>query len=702
MTLPEIAKAALPGLPSSRQGLEKRAEVEGWARRPGLCRKRKGSGGGMEYSVDLLPDDARRVLIGRDGMFSAEVDAPRSWQDGDPLTREERDRSDAKIHVLCLFEAFRREKALSHRDARQLFSTAWKAGMINAPEWVKNIVPSLSKKSLDNWPKIRREQGDDALGFDLRGRPGKIDSAADGQAKMRLTALLAANEFLTGGQLTAYMRENFEGELADVSKRTVQRTRARIEKEDRNVLMHMRDPDGWRSKVEISGHGMINAAGVNDLWEEDASPSDVMLRGKRRHSIYMVLDVWSRRSKIIVTQTPRASAVAALTRKGILAWGIPNRIKTDQGSDFTAKATARLMEDLKIEHDLCPPFTPKAKPHVERAIKTFQHDLPMCPGFIGHSVADRKKIEGRKTFSERLGSKEDELFEVDMDLAEFQAWCDEWTDLIYANNEHGGLKKPTRTPVLKAASWTGEIRRIEDPDALNILIAPIPDNGGKRTVQKNGIRIENEFYMTKAAQPGEEVFVRMDPSDAGRIMIFSLDGETFLGLGICPPLAGEDPIKVSMEMKAAQRALEKEKRAELRKEMRQIKPRDVMEAVRNQAKKKAASLVPFERPATLYTTPALDAARAAGAALVPQTQDYTPKEREQLTAAVISMPKAPAVPRLTPQQKMRWALDLEDRIATGASVDPEEMARLQGFQETPDYRAWMKIIKKEGRQMLAG
>lgn len=702
MTLPEIAKAALPGLPSTPKGMDARAKADGWAQRPGLSRRRKGTGGGVEYSIDLLSDEAREALVEREGAFSAEVEAQRSWHEGDSLSREERDRADARIHVLKLFAAWRLANNLAHRDARQMFPVAWKAGVVVAPEWVRAIVPSLSKKSIDNWSKIRREQGDDALGRDGRGRPGTIDKAADGKARMRMTALIAANEFLTAEQITAYMRETFDDELGDISRRTVQRARARIEKEERNLLLHMRDPDGWRSKVEVSGHAMITAAGLNDLWEEDASPADVMLRGKKRHSIYMVVDVWTRRTKVIVTQTPRAEAVAALTRKGILAWGIPNRIKTDQGSDFTAKATARLMEDLGIEHDLCPAFTPKAKPHVERAIKTFQHDLSICPGFIGHSVADRKKIEDRKAFSQRLGTKDEEIFEVDMDLAEFQAWCDEWCDLIYAHRDHGGLKKPAKTPVLKAASWSGEVRRIEDPDALNVLVAPVPDNGGKRTVQKNGVRIGNEFYMTKAAQPGEEVFVRMDPSDAGRIMLFSADAETFLGLGICPPLAGEDPVKVAMEMKAAQKALEKEKRAEVRQEIRQIKPRDVMAAVRAQARKKASSLVPFERPSTPYTTPALDAAKAAGAALTPQTQAYTPEQREQVKAAVIAMPKAQAPARRTPQQNMRWALDLEDRIAAGEWVESEEMTRLKGYQESPEYRAWMKVITKQGRAMVAG
>lgn len=702
MTLPEIAKAALPGLPSSPKGMDERAKAEGWALRPGLSRKRKGSGGGLEYSVDLLPQAARQELVQREGVFSASIAAPRNWHEGDPLTREERDRSDAKLYVLALFDAYRLAKHLAHRDARQLFPIAWEAGSIHAPDWVREIAPTLSKWSLDNWAKIRRDQGDDALGLDGRGRPGKIDNAADGQAKMALTALIAKNELLSSLDLADYLRERFGAQLSDISPRTVQRTRARIEKEERNVLMNLRDPDGWRSKIEVSGTGMIPAGGLNDLWEEDASPADVMLRGDKRHSVYLSVDVWPRRVKVLVTQTPRAQAVAALTRKCILAWGLPNRIKTDQGSDFTAKATARLLHDLRIEHDLCDAHSPKQKPHVERAIKTFQHDLAICPGFIGHNVADRKKIENRKSFANRRGKKEEEIFEVNMDLAEFQAWCDTWADEIYANTEHGGLKKPTKTPVLKAASWTGEIRRITDPDALNLLIAPVPRNNGLCKVTKQGIRIDNEFYQTRATQPGEEVFVRMDPTDLGRIMVFSADGESFLEIATCPKLTGENPTEVAMARKAYQRALEKEKKAEIRKEMRKIGPRDLMDARLAQARKRASSLVPFERPATPYTTPALEAAKIAAAALQPQPQGYTAAEREQVQAAVITMPKAAPAARRTPQQNMRWALDLEDRLGQGESLEPAEIGRLQSYQETPEYRAWMKVIKKQGRAMLAG
>ena len=125
------------------------------------------------------------------------------------------------------------------------------------------------------------------------------------------------------------------------------------------------------------------------------------------------------------------------------------------------------MEDLQVDHDLCKPYDPRGKPDVARAIKTFQHGLSICPGFIGHSVADRKKIETRKAFSERSGADEGDVFEVGMDLAEVQVWRYEGSDLIFHPRDHGGLKTPAKTPFLTAASWSGELRQIEDRDALS-------------------------------------------------------------------------------------------------------------------------------------------------------------------------------------------------------------------------------------------
>ena len=186
---------------------------------------------------------------------------------------------------------------------------------------------------------------------------------------------------------------------------------------------------------------------LNALWEIDASPTDVMLLvdGRAvRHNLYMAVDVYSRRAVILVTRTPRAEGVALLIRKCLLRWGVPETIKTDNGSDFIAKDTKRLLDALGIEVELCPPYTPEAKGVVERAIGTFQRDLPpLCPGFIGHNVAQRKQIEHRKSFGQRLGADDAEIFDVALSLGEFQSWCDDWAYLIYETRAHGGLSKKT-------------------------------------------------------------------------------------------------------------------------------------------------------------------------------------------------------------------------------------------------------------------
>ncbi|MDT9702151.1 Mu transposase C-terminal domain-containing protein, partial [Streptomyces sp. P17] len=130
--------------------------------------------------------------------------------------------------------------------------------------------------------------------------------------------------------------------------------------------------------------------------------------------------------------------------------------------------------------------------------------------------------ENRKAFNARLGAKAEALFDVEMDLAEFQGWCDQWTDVIYAHQPHGALRG--KSPFEKAASWRGTLRRVEQPAALDILLAPVAGGDGIRTVTKSGVRVDGHHYYTAAAMPGTRVLVRMDPADMGRVMLFAEDG----------------------------------------------------------------------------------------------------------------------------------------------------------------------------------
>ncbi|WP_217991921.1 DDE-type integrase/transposase/recombinase [Rhodobacter maris] len=700
MTIAEIAEAKLPGLPASPRGVAKRAQAEGWAKRSTQARKRQGRGGGLEFSIELLPEDARTELIRREVDPGAPVNVITLRED-DPLTGAERDRRDARLHVLAAFEEFRSANGLSVSDAAIMFPDAWRSELIEAPIDVRSQIPSVSTRTLYEWRTIRRRDGDDALGMDRRGRPAKLETAADGEVVNALLGAIAKQSFLSAQQLGDYLRDRFGEALPEITERTIQRTRARFEAEHRNALMAIRDPDRFRSTIEHSATNATFAAGLNDLWQFDASPADIMLAGKRRHSIYLAIDIWSRRVMVLVTQAPRAEAVAMLLRACILAWGVPRRVKTDNGSDFKARAICRLLAALDIEHELSAPYEPKSKGHVERAIGTFQRDLATCPGFIGHSVADRKVIENRKAFSKRLGMSDADLFDVQMDLPEFQKWCNDWAEKVYAHRPHSGLKGKM-TPFMRAASWLGDIRRLAHPQALDILLAPIAGKDGVRRVVKQGIKIDGEYYQTSAAPVGQDVLVRMDPTDLGRAIVFSLDGETYLGDAICPHLAGADPVAVTMQVKAAQKALLKEETDKIRAEMRKIKPRDFSDALQRQGEKRGANLAFIERPAQPFTTPALEAAReAAEGAKAAPAAPYDPVVVQTQLAEVVRMP-APRRPiqQDKMQDQFRRAIDLEEAIAAGDPISEADAAWLKSYQQHPDYRGAKRIFEIHGRRMF--
>lgn len=701
MTIADLASARLPGLPATRQGLAARAEREGWAARRGLCRARLGQGGGLEFAIELLPEEARAELVKRSGVVANSPRIPVTAQD--TLPAEEQARRDARLWALGAVTDFARKNGFQMRSAEFLWADAYNAGNVDAPEWVRAEVETTSRTRIVAWRKIRATEGDDALGRDDRGRKSLLDTALDGEVRAFCLAIMAAKPFVSAKHIRAAVADRYRDRLPRLpSLRDVQRAMRRWEAEYRNELMRLRDPDGYRSKVEFSATGSTRADNLNDLWQIDASPADVMLKGGKRHSIYMCIDIYSRRTIVLVTRTPRASAVALLIRKAILAWGLPRVIKTDNGSDFTAASTVRLLDALGITIELSPPYQPKSKGNVERVIGTFQRDLAGCPGFIGHSVADRKVLENRKAFNARLGAKAEALFDVEMDLGELQGWCDSWSDQIYGHAPHESLRR--KSPFEVAAAWRGTIRRIEHPEALDILLAPIAGGDGIRTVTKTGVRVDGHHYYTAAAMPGARVLVRMDPADMGRVLLFAEDGEAWLGDGICPQLAGLDPVETIQKVKAAQKAFEADRLTDIRREMRKIGPRTVSDALLREGERRAAGVVAFPQPSTPVSTPAMRAAAEAVARGITPIAAASPDLDARRAALLGSnpVPMRPQPPSETPQQRFRRALEMEAALRAGHPVDPADEAWLRIYQQQPQYQAQKMIFEDLGAAMFAG
>ena len=426
----------------------------------------------------------------------------------------------------------------------------------------------------------------------------------------------------------------------------------------------------------------------------DASPADV-LTTEGRHAVYVAIDVFSRRLQVLVTRTPRAEAVGLLMRKAMLAWGVPERLKTDNGSDFVAKFSKRLFASLGIEVETSTPFSPWEKGHVERAIGTLQRDLmTLLPGFVGHNVADRKVIEERRAFAARLGDTDANAFCVDLAPGELQEKCDAWAETRYAHRPHDGLNG--NTPFRVAAGFMGTIRTV-DMRAVDVLLAPIPGGNGLRTVGKSGIKIQGSHYLTPTVLPETRVLVRMDPADMGRALLFAENGEEFLGEAVCPELAGIDPAQAVAQARAAQKAILDEGTAEIRQAMREIKPRHMIDAVLRQAAKDSGVLVEMPKRTEVHSTPAIEAALDA----------TSPSEVVSFPVAAARPAPEPAPegvtqlhPSATPQLRFRRALAVRERIAAGQAVPAEEARWFLGYAEGSEYQAMLGIYEDFGEAAL--
>lgn len=688
----ELADLALPGMPETKRGWNEFIERERWLDQTGKVRLRGGRGGGLEYHIDLLPPAALAVhaarAIGEIAATRQEQVAAASADGAEALKSRALESRDARLALLSSADRFARNGGLSRNTADGAFCALYNMEKLAAEPWIRAAVKELSPRTLARWRQAVKRGSPTKLAVDrgaARRGKGVLETAEGGAVRSHILALVAHQPHLSADHVREIVADKFPG-LTPPPIRTFQHYLKALKTSHGALLAKITNPDAFKSRFRLSGTNSHATERVNELWMIDASPADALCVDGR-HALYLCIDIFSRRVIIHVSRTPRAEAVAMLMRRAILAWGVPERVKTDNGSDFTAKTTQRLFASLQIETEAAAPFSPEQKGHVERAIGTMQRDLmPLLPGFVGHSVAHRKVIEERKAFSARLGESDANAFAVELKSEELQRYCSEWAEGRYSHRPHDGLKGAT--PFAVAASFTGKVRRIENIRALDLLLTPIAGSDGLRIVTKTGLRIDHSIYIFAGAMVGAKVFVRMDPADMGRAFVFEADGETYLGEAVCPELAGIDPAAAVMEARAQQKRLLEDSAKQLRADMRKIKPRDMVDAVVRRAAERAGKLVTFPRAHEAYSTPALEAAQEATApTIISSTTNEVAKIIEP--AAVTRLPESK-------QQRFKRALSLEADIAAGVAVASAEALWLGGYQLSPEYRAQQMMREEFG------
>ncbi|MCW5720401.1 MAG: transposase [Devosia sp.] len=741
LSLAEIADLKLAGLPKTRRGMAAYAEREGWDGYGALARIRAGreGGGGWEYHIDLLPIWSRLDYLSRDIEIEVTEQAV-PFEDDDDLTPQGRTARDARLALVAAADKFARQTGLKVGSADHYFALRYmggpeeKAGVpdavraqvrsITVPNWVRFNVRTLSARNIARWRSKARNLGTEALGFDpalSRKGTGILDRAHGGEVKHYILALVVKNPAFTAESIRntvieRYCADKDNPELADANGelktlpnlRAFQRTLSIWKEEHSNELMRLTDPDGYLSKVEFVATGTTTAQRLNERWQIDASPLDakvfpegaVTMDGKRP-TIYSCIDIFCRRMIILVTSTPRASAVGLLLRKTIIAWGVPEEVKTDNGSDFKAHYVQRLLRDLKIEMIPTKAYDPRAKGVVERSIRTFQHNFAArLPGFVGHNPGQRTVLENRKAFSERLGLDDAHLFGVELTFAQAAEMADHWAGVEYEHRPHSGKTMRGRTPFEVAASYQGEIRRIENIAALDMLLAPVAGSKGDgiRTVGHEGIAVNKAHYHLGTLMVGDKVLCRQDPMDLGRLRVFKPDGETYLGEAICPQLLGLDPVETIARVRATQKAMHDKVVAPIRKMARKIGPLEVANAQRAAADRRKGNLVAFPNPTAKYETAALRAALDAVTPEKPREVDARTKAEQ---ARLISKAKTTAKPGNvaalpeTPEHRYRRAMALHARMDAGQPIPAAEAKWLERYTKSSEFRGLSRMAAQQ-------
>lgn len=743
LTAREIAAEALPDMPRTESAVIRMAQREGWADRLTQARVRAGRGGATEYHVSLFPTLAQVAYQQRHIVIELPVKPAKAAPDTSLSARALEER-DARLAIVAAFEKFSRGMQLGYATRVQVFTDKYNAGSLNIEPWALEIIPSLSKRSLARWQSQKRDGRVNALAHDpakARKGTGVLETANGGAVSAFMLALIAQQPHLSGHHVRTLCRSEFGDTLKVVSKgvetvipmppvRTFQHALKGLKENNQVALLKLTNPDRYRSHMAPAGVGMLrHITEPNQLWQIDASPVDALCTDGR-HSVYACIDIATRRSVWLLSKTPRASAVALLIRKAILEWGVPDVIKTDNGSDFVAKDTNRLFVSLGIEAETSDAYSPEQKGHVERVIKTFQHDMAtLLPGFVGHNVADRKAIESRKSFSQRLGETEAEVFGVTLTGPQLQKHVDDWASTIYQHRPHAGLKGAT--PFATALASSKPVRKV-DSRALDLLLMPVAGDNGQRIVTKRGVRIADHYYQTPSIMPGSAVFVRMDPNDAGRAYAFAQDGAEFLGDATCPDLAGIHPETFHRAAKEIRADLVNEQARDLKADMKRLaRGKPLIERALEVARRDAPNVIPLPRREETHSTAQIDAAIAAMAEQVNPSQPLDPaaaaahrrliaemraEEEAELVASTDAMLKARqaeieaeriahlptnvvALPE-TAMERYRRALLFRDRMKSG-ELSAQDAMWLGGYVMSAEFKAQSIIHEDFGDAYLS-
>lgn len=329
--------------------------------------------------------------------------------------------------------------------------------------------------------------------------------------------------------------------------------------------------------------GMVHAKNVNDRWEIDHTPLDVLLVDEEtgevigRPWLTIVIDRYSRMivSFVLHLLPPTMETVLlaierAITPKQVLlekfsevksdwpAHGFPMRLVPDNGAEFHARGLMKSFAELGIEVLFPPSRSPKHKATVERFFRT------LCSGLI-HTLPGTTFSNTRQ----RGDYPAEEL--ACFTFRQFESILMQWIVDVYHNRPHRGLYKKTPLERWKESQINRTIHLPRDFDDLEAMLSARADRTLHHYgVEINGIKYNSIELQRIANRPGQADRIEVRYRDElGHIWVKDAGDEVF----ICVP-----SVDIRYEGMS----------------------RDIYEAARIEAKKNGLKAPSFEKLAEAY------------------------------------------------------------------------------------------------------
>lgn len=683
-TAQEIADAALPDMPASRQGIELTAKRLGW-RGSKLARRRAGRGGGWEYSWQLFPLSAQKRLL-------AEVSAPvvpeptalgdrnEAWVWFESLDQKTKDEAARRLMVIQKVEALMRSctKFLAVAQVARLEGqaprTVW--NWFEAIEGVRadDRLPYLAPRH-----KLARRHvhmAEMSPEFFDYVRSDYLRPAGPSMASVYRRAVRIAEKEGWSYPPERTVRRRFE---ASVSRATVVLARKGID------ALKALYPPQTRDKTALHAMEAVNA----DFHKFDVFVRWPLVEGEEkayvgRPQMVAFQDIHSGRVLAWrVDQTPNAEAVRMAAGDMIETYGIPEHVLLDNGREFAAKALtggAPTRYRFKVREDDLPglfvslgceihwatPYAGQSKP-IERAFRDMCDAIAKDPRFDGAYTGNRPDAK-----PEDYGSRAVELEEFLTVLAEG----------IEEHNTRIGRRSEVAfgrsfAEVFDASYANAPIRKATEAQRRLWLMGAEGLRGDSRT---GAVRFQgNEYWAAwMAAIAGQRVIARFDPAALwDGVHIYSAENE-YLGHAPCKLKAGFfDVAEARSHAKARREWMTAEKAA--------------LAAHRKLSAKELGSLLDSVEQSMAPVVPEAKVVRPVFGrpATTAPVQEQRP-EVDALQAEIVadlSSRRRTAEPAESARDRFRRALEIERALAADGAVTAEQRRWLESYQMSPEYAA---------------